>query len=97
MIQSDTFISHLLELRTRLIRALLGMLLVFACLFPFANQLYTFLAQPLLAKLPAGAHIIATAVTTPFFVPMKVAMLAALLISLPHTLYQFWGFIAPGL
>lgn len=97
MSESDTFISHLLELRARLIRALLGMLVGFICLFPFANKLYTLLARPLLARLPAGAHIIATAVTTPFFVPMKVAMLAALLITLPHTLYQFWGFIAPGL
>jgi len=94
---ADTFISHLIELRSRLIRALVGMLIAFICLFPFANRLYTLLAQPLIAKLPAGAHIIATAVTTPFFVPMKVAMLAALLISLPHTLYQFWKFIAPGL
>lgn len=94
---TDTFISHLLELRTRLIRALLGMLVGFICLSPFANKLYTLLARPFLAKLPAGAHIIATAVTTPFFVPMKVALLAALLITLPHTLYQFWQFIAPGL
>jgi sec-independent protein translocase protein TatC len=78
-------------------RALAGILITFVCLFPFANKLYTLLAQPLLAKLPAGAHIIATAVTTPFFVPMKVALMAALLITLPHTLYQFWKFIAPGL
>lgn len=97
MSQPDSFISHLIELRDRLIRVVLGILLSFICLFPFANKLYTLLAQPLIAKLPAGAHLIATAVTTPFLVPLKVALLAALLVSLPHTLYQLWNFVAPGL
>jgi sec-independent protein translocase protein TatC len=59
--------------------------------------MYTLLAHPLLEKLPAGGRMIATAVTTPFFVPLKVAMLAAVVISLPHTLYQIWAFVAPGL
>jgi len=94
---SETFISHLIELRDRLLRIVVGFLLVFICLLPFANKIYTLLAHPLLSKLPAGGQMIATAVTTPFFVPMKVAMLAAFLISLPHTLYQVWSFIAPGL
>lgn len=94
---SDSFISHLIELRDRLLRIVVGFVVVFLCLFPFANRLYTLLAQPLLQKLPQGAHMIATAVTTPFFVPMKVAMLAAIVISLPFTLYQIWAFIAPGL
>jgi len=94
---SETFISHLIELRERLLRIVIGLVLVFLCLFPFANKIYTLLAHPLLAKLPAGGHMIATAVTTPFFVPMKVAMLAAFVISLPHTLYQVWAFVAPGL
>ena len=94
---SDTFISHLIELRERLLRIVVGFLLVFIGLFPFANKIYTLLAHPLLAKLPAGGQMIATAVTTPFFVPMKVAMLTAFLISLPHTLYQIWAFVAPGL
>ncbi|HEY8118344.1 MAG TPA: twin-arginine translocase subunit TatC [Methylophilaceae bacterium] len=94
---SDTFISHLIELRERLLRIVIGFLLVFIGLFPFANKIYTLLAHPLLAKLPAGGQMIATAVTTPFFVPMKVAMLTAFLISLPHTLYQIWAFVAPGL
>ena len=94
---SETFISHLIELRERLLRIVMGLVLVFLCLFPFANKIYTLLAYPLLAKLPAGGHMIATAVTTPFFVPMKVAMLAAFVISLPHTLYQLWAFVAPGL
>lgn len=94
---TDTFISHLIELRNRLLRIVVGLILVFIGLFPFANKIYTLLAQPLLSHLPAGGQMIATAVTTPFFVPMKVAMLAAFVISLPHTLYQVWSFIAPGL
>jgi sec-independent protein translocase protein TatC len=94
---SETFISHLIELRDRMLRIVVGFLLVFIGLFPFANKIYTLLAHPLLAKLPTGGQMIATAVTTPFFVPMKVAMLAAFIISLPHTLYQVWAFVAPGL
>jgi sec-independent protein translocase protein TatC len=94
---SETFISHLIELRDRLLRMVVGFLLVFIGLLPFANQLYTLLAYPLLSKLPVGGQMIATAVTTPFLVPMKVAMLTAFVISLPHTLYQAWSFVAPGL
>ena len=73
------------------------MLLVFICLFPFARRLYALLAHPLLAKLPKGGQMIATDVTTPFFVPLKVAMMAAFLIALPYVLYQLWRFVAPGL
>ncbi len=91
------FITHLVELRSRLIRAVMGVFGVFLCLLPFANTLYTWLALPLLSKLPAGGHMIATEVTTPFFVPMKVAGLVAFLIALPYVLYQVWGFVAPGL
>lgn len=97
MDQTETFISHLIELRDRLLRAVVGLVVTFLCLFPFANDIYTLLAHPLLEKLPAGGQMIATAVTTPFFVPLKLAMLAAVVISLPHTLYQIWAFIAPGL
>lgn len=97
MTPTESFISHLIELRNRLIRMVIGFVLVFFCLFPFANKIYELLAAPMLAKLPAGGHMIATAVTTPFFVPMKVAMMAAFVISLPNTLYQIWAFIAPGL
>jgi len=93
----ETFIAHLIELRDRLIRIAAGLLLAFVGLFPFANTLYTLLAQPMLSNLPAGGQLIATAVTTPFFVPMKVAMMAAIVLSLPWTLYQAWGFVAPGL
>lgn len=97
MTPTESFISHLIELRNRLLRIVLGLVLVFIGLFPFANNIYSLLAAPMLAKLPVGAQMIATAVTTPFFVPMKVAMMAAFVISLPHTLYQMWAFVAPGL
>ena len=97
MTPTESFISHLIELRNRLIRMVIGFVLVFFGLFPFANKIYALLAAPMLAKLPADGHMIATAVTTPFFVPMKVAMMAAFVISLPHTLYQIWAFVAPGL
>ncbi|KQT41070.1 MULTISPECIES: twin-arginine translocase subunit TatC [unclassified Methylophilus] len=97
MTPTENFISHLIELRNRLLRAVIGLLLIFVGLFPFADKLYSLLAAPLLAKLPQGAQMIATAVTTPFFVPMKVTMLAAFLVALPWILYQCWAFVAPGL
>jgi sec-independent protein translocase protein TatC len=97
MTPTENFISHLIELRGRLLRAVTGLALVFIGLFPFADKLYHLLAAPLLVKLPQGAQMIATAVTTPFFVPMKVTMLAAFLLALPWILYQCWAFIAPGL
>lgn len=97
MTPTDNFISHLIELRDRLLRIVIGLTIVFIAFFPFANKIYVLLAQPLLSKLPAGGQMIATAVTTPFFVPMKVAMMAAFIVSLPHTLYQVWAFVAPGL
>lgn len=97
MTPTESFISHLIELRNRLLRVVVGFLLVFFAMFPFAKEVYALLAAPMLAKLPSGAQMIATAVTTPFFVPMKVAMMAAFLVSLPHTLYQAWAFVAPGL
>ncbi len=94
---SQTFISHLIELRTRLLRAAVAVVVVFLCLFPFASDLYAVLAHPLLAVLPKGGQMIATEVTTPFFVPLKVAMMTAFLVALPYVLYQVWAFIAPGL
>lgn len=94
---TETFVSHLIELRNRLLRSVIGLLLVMVALFPFANDIYHWLALPLLQSLPAGGQMIATEVTTPFFVPMKVALWSAFIISLPYTLYQIWGFIAPGL
>jgi sec-independent protein translocase protein TatC len=97
MSTSENFIAHLIELRKRLLNSALALLLVFICLFPFARKLYALLAQPLLAKLPKGGQMIATDVTTPFFVPLKVAMMASFLIALPYILYQIWRFVAPGL
>ncbi len=97
MTPTENFIAHLIELRDRLLRTLLGFFLVFIVLFPFSNKIYSLLAAPLLSQLPVGGQMIATAVTTPFFVPLQVTMLAAFIISLPHTMYQAWAFIAPGL
>ena len=97
MTPTESFVSHLIELRNRLIKIVVGMLLVFLGLFPFANKVYALLAAPMLDKLPEGTQMIATAVVTPFFVPMKVAIMAAFVIALPHTLYQLWMFVAPGL
>jgi sec-independent protein translocase protein TatC len=97
MSTSESFIAHLIELRKRLMRSGIVLLVVFVCLFPWASDLYALLAQPLLAKLPKGGQMIATDVTTPFFVPLKVALMAAFLISLPYILYQLWRFVAPGL
>ena len=93
----DTFISHLIELRERLVRALLAVGIVFILLFPFAAELYDLLAAPMMRALPEGTKMIATGVITPFFVPMKVAMMIAFVIALPYVLYQAWAFIAPGL
>jgi sec-independent protein translocase protein TatC len=97
MDSQQTFITHLIELRDRLLRSAIAWILLFVCLFPFANDLYTLLAQPMLAKLPKGGQMIATEVVTPFFVPIKVAMMTAFLGVLPYILYQVWAFIAPGL
>ena len=88
---------HLLELRTRLVRAILGLMLVFLGLFHWSGDIYHLLAKPLLDALPNGGSMIATEVTATFFVPMKLTMLVAFLISLPNTLYQVWAFVAPGL
>jgi len=93
----DTFISHLVELRDRLLKSVLAVLVVFLCLFPWAKDLYAILAQPLLASLPQGGQMIATDVVGVFLVPMKVALLVAFVIALPVVLYQVWAFVAPGL
>lgn len=97
MIEPDSFMSHLVELRDRLLRCAIALIAVFGLLFYWARDLYAFLAQPLLAKLPAGGQLIATEVTAPFFVPIKVTMMAAFVIALPYLLYQIWAFVAPGL
>ncbi|MSP96735.1 MAG: twin-arginine translocase subunit TatC [Betaproteobacteria bacterium] len=93
----ESLISHLIELRDRLLRAILAVLVVFLCLFPWAKDLYALLARPLLLALPQGGQMIATDVVGVFLVPMKVALLVAFVIALPYVLYQVWSFVAPGL
>ena len=95
----ETFISHLIELRQRVVRALLAFLVVFIAIFlwPGAGPVYDFLAAPLMHALPQGAKMIATGVVTPFLVPMKVTALVAFLVALPYILFQAWAFVAPGL
>jgi sec-independent protein translocase protein TatC len=97
MTTQDTFISHLVELRDRLLRAILAVIVVFLCLFPWARDLYAILAKPLIAALPVGGQMIATDVVGVFLVPVKVAFLVAFVIALPYVLYQVWAFVAPGL
>jgi len=98
-VQQDTFISHLVELRERLLRMMLAMFVVMVALliWPGSGAIYDFLALPLIETLPAGSKMIATGVITPFLIPLKVTALAAFLIALPYLLYEAWAFIAPGL
>ena len=93
----ETFISHLIELRSRLLRSIVAIVVVLVALFPWAKDIYAFLAKPLLHALPEGATMIATDVTGTFLVPLKVTLMAAFLIALPYVLYQVWAFVAPGL
>ena len=95
--QEDSFISHLVELRDRLLRAVVAVVAIFVCLMPWAGDIYDILAHPMMSALPEGTKMIATGVVTPFFVPMKVTLLVAFVIALPFVLYQAWCFIAPGL
>ena len=92
-----TFVEHLVELRNRLLRVVLVVAVLLLCLMPFANRLYALLAAPLLAQMQMGSSMIATQVASPFLTPFKLALVAALLISMPYILYQFWAFVAPGL
>lgn len=95
--QQQPLISHLVELRDRLLRAILAVLVVALCLFPFSNDLYHFLSQPLLDKLPASSSMIATEVASPFLTPFKLTLSTAIMLAVPYLLYQLWAFIAPGL
>jgi len=90
-------VAHLTELRDKLLRALLAVLVVFICLFPFANEIYTFVSEPLRALLPEGATMIATEVASPFLTPFKLTLMTALFLAIPYVLYQLWSFIAPGM
>lgn len=91
------FMSHLVELRDRLLRAVLVVLILFLGLFTFSNELYSLLAEPLLIHLPTGSSMIATEVASPFLTPFKLSMMTAIFIGMPFILYQLWSFVAPGL
>ena len=95
--QELTFLEHLVELRSRLLKASLAVVIVLVILLPFARQLYELLAAPLTAQLPAGSSMIAIDVASPFLTPFKLALLLALILSIPVVLYQVWAFIAPAL
>ena len=97
MAEENSLISHLIELRSRILRAVLSVLLVFLCLAYFANDLYQMLADPLLQALPENSSMIATDVASPFFAPFKLTMVLSFFIAIPYVLYQVWGFVAPGL
>src|SRR6476646_9915111 len=92
-----TLISHLLELRDRLIKALVGVGLCFVPCMMYSNDIFSYVSQPLQEKLPAGTHLIATGVMSPFTTPFKLSFFIAAFISMPWILYQLWAFVAPGL
>ena len=91
------FVDHLIELRDRLLRMLMVIALLFLCMFPFANELYTFVSEPLRVYLPEGSSMIATQVASPFLTPFKLTLVLSLFASMPFILYQVWAFVAPGL
>ncbi|MCI0509084.1 sec-independent protein translocase protein TatC [Chromohalobacter marismortui] len=90
-------IEHLVELRSRLVKAVAVIVLIFAALYAFSNDIYSFVAEPLMALLPAGSQMIATEVASPFLAPFKLTLFTAFFIAVPFVLYQAWAFIAPGL
>ncbi|MDQ5920099.1 MAG: sec-independent protein translocase protein TatC [Pseudomonadota bacterium] len=94
---NQELINHLIELRKRVILILFGFIIIFLSLFHFANQIYASLSKPLFSYLPLGTKLIATDITSPFFVPLKLTAIVAFVIALPNTIYQTWQFIAPGL
>lgn len=93
----QSFISHLIELRSRLLKAIAAVLVVLVALLPFADRMYHFIAEPLLQRLPQGSHMIAIEVASPFMTPVKLAAVVALFLAMPAVLYQLWRFVAPGL
>ncbi|MDO8597751.1 MAG: twin-arginine translocase subunit TatC [Sulfuricaulis sp.] len=97
MSTQETFISHLIELRSRLVRSIVAVLLVCLCLLPWSREIYAILAHPLMAALPKGGQMIATDIVGPFLVPLKVTLLVSFVIALPYVLWEIWAFVAPGL
>jgi len=96
-LNEQPFLAHLLELRDRLLRMVLAVLVLLLILFPFGNDIFTLLSQPVADALPEGSSMIATKVLSPFLTPLKLAFVASLFLAMPYLLYQLWGFIAPGL
>jgi sec-independent protein translocase protein TatC len=94
---SQPFMAHLLELRNRLLRIFIAVLVIFAILFPFSEALYLYISEPLRAFLPSASTMIATEITSPFLTPFKLTLVSAMFISMPYTLYQLWAFVAPAL
>lgn len=94
---TQPLIGHLIELRTRLLRCIICILLVLICLLYFSNDIYHIVANPLISQLPQGSSMIATDIAAPFFTPIKLTAIVAIFISIPYVLYQVWGFIAPAL
>jgi sec-independent protein translocase protein TatC len=92
-----SLLSHLVELRNRLLRMVVAVLVIFICLVPFADWIFTVVAEPLMAQLPEGTSMIATQVASPFLTPFKLALAAAVFLAMPFLLYQAWAFVAPGL
>lgn len=90
-------IEHLIELRTRLLRAVVVILVIFLALYAFSNEIYRFVAEPLMALLPPGSQMIATEVASPFLAPFKLTLVVAVFVAVPFVLYQAWAFVAPGL
>ena len=95
--QKAPLIEHLIELRSRLLRSVVAVLVIFLGLYAFANDIYLFVAQPLIALLPEGSQMIATEVASPFLAPFKLTLVAAVFIAVPYVLHQAWAFVAPGL
>jgi len=95
--QEDSFLSHLVELRDRMLRMILAVGLLFICLFWFSDEIYTMLADPLMRFLPEGTKMIAIEVAAPFFIPFKLVLMLSIFLAVPYLLYQVWAFIAPGL
>jgi sec-independent protein translocase protein TatC len=95
--QEQSFLSHLIELRERVVKAAAAVVIVFLVMSPFMKRIFELLSQPMMNALPAGTKLLATGVITPFMVPLKVTLFAAFLLALPYVLYQAWAFVAPGL
>jgi len=96
-LEEQPFVAHLIELRDRLLRGVIVVGIIFLMLFPFANDIYIWVAAPLMAQLPEGTTMIATEVASPFLTPFKLSLVASVFLAMPFILYQFWAFIAPGL